>query len=81
MNAFYLDLLSGKTTLQDVTDDQLKVLSKCWVDGKELLPNAEIWTAVPLEQRRREVASATKRVKEAMARRKAVNSDFFGVKP
>jgi len=58
---FYADLLAGKTTLQDLTDEQLKELRRGWTDDTgRLHPTGGIWGAAMDEQRAREVARATK---------------------
>ena len=53
---FYQDLLSGKTTLHDVSDEELEVLIVGWTDKDNYLcPTGEIWGESREERKRRKV--------------------------
>jgi hypothetical protein len=76
---FYQLLLSGQTTLQDVSDEELKILRDCWMtdDTWGLLPTEEIWDKALTEQNRRKIEAVTKHVAEQKARRKDKFSKGF----
>lgn len=58
---FYLDLIAGDKTLQDLSDEQLQTLVKQWMDGEYVLhPTGPIWDAAGKEQRQREIDRAWK---------------------
>jgi hypothetical protein len=79
MNDFYKDLLSGHTTLQDVSDAELGILRAGWWDGDVFHPNEFVWDNARVEQNRRKIEAVTKHVAEQKAKRKdKFKSDFFG---
>lgn len=60
MTNFYQDLLSGDIELKDLTDEQVKKLSKSWEKDGKLHPTAGVWDASRKELRQRQIDRATK---------------------
>lgn len=71
MTDFYQDLLSGSIELKDLTDEQVKKLSKSWEEDGRLHPTAGVWDASRKELRRREIVRASK------PKPKKFNREFF----
>ena len=64
MNEFYLDLLSGDKTVQDLTDAELKQLHTGWIDKfNKHHPPFPLFTEVRAEERAREAQRASKPLK------------------
>ena len=71
---FYLDLLAGSTTLQDLSDEQLAKIRYCWKDDKNVVhPEFELWVGI-----RAEIGHRESLVKSKIMKR--INKDFYNVK-
>lgn len=73
---WYKDLLNDVTTLQDLSDHQLRQLRECWEYQRRLHPDEEIWDKARVEQERRKVELVANAAEIFKARRRGrINKD------
>ena len=64
--------------LKTVSDADIATLIVSWIDRDgNLWPTGDVNSGAFKEKRRREVEAATKKVKDARAKKKKINTNFF----